>query len=164
MIRINGADRVKGDGEASRNLFFRNTNSTPANTGATFLFMNICSGGELRNCIIENNGTSATSGSMPPPMAAVKTGAEENPIVSSKPASRVYPNPTSGSFTLEINEHDLTQELSAQICDLRGKKILDINLNGLSKQVISLENQPKGMYFIRLFSDEKFVTTKILKQ
>jgi hypothetical protein len=79
-------------------------------------------------------------------------------------ASEIYPNPTTGPFTLEINEHDLTQGLSAQICDLRGKKVLDINLNGQRKQVISLENQPKGMYFIRLFSNEKSETAKILKQ
>jgi hypothetical protein len=39
-----------------------------------------------------------------------------------------------------------------------------INLAGQRKQVISLENQPKGMYFIRLFSDEKSETAKILKQ
>jgi hypothetical protein len=52
----------------------------------------------------------------------------------------------------------------AQIFDLHGNKVLDIELNGLKKQVISLEDQPRGMYFIRLFSNEKSETAKILKQ
>jgi hypothetical protein len=36
---------------------------------------------------------------------------------------RVYPNLTTGSFTVQINENDLTQEVSAQICDISGKKV-----------------------------------------
>jgi hypothetical protein len=98
------------------------------------------------------------------PMVAQESGKTEPTSMMSFGGMKFYPNPTTGTFTLEINENDLTQGLSAQICDLRGKKILEINLNGLSKQVISLENQPKGMYFIRLFSDEKSETAKILKQ
>jgi hypothetical protein len=77
---------------------------------------------------------------------------------------RLYPNPTTGSFTLEFTGQDLPENLSAYICDLRGSKVLDINLNGQRKQVISLENQPKGMYFIRILSEKHSETSKILKQ
>jgi hypothetical protein len=52
----------------------------------------------------------------------------------------------------------------ACIFDIRGNKVLAIDLNGVNKQVISLENQPKGMYFIRIISNEKSTTSKILKQ
>jgi hypothetical protein len=39
-----------------------------------------------------------------------------------------------------------------------------INLNGMHKQVISLENQPRGMYFIRVLGEKQTETAKILKQ
>jgi hypothetical protein len=40
----------------------------------------------------------------------------------------------------------------------------DINLNGQHKQVISLENQIKGMYFIRILSEKKTESATILKK
>jgi hypothetical protein len=87
-----------------------------------------------------------------------------DPLVTEKPAFRVYPNPTTGSFTLEMTGDGQFRGGVACIFDLRGNKVLDINLNGMNRQVISLENQPRGMYFIRLFSNEKSETAKILKQ
>jgi hypothetical protein len=98
------------------------------------------------------------------PLVALESGKAEPQTQMSSGGMKIYPNPTTGSFTLEFPETDLPENLSAFICDIRGKKILDINLNGQRKQVISLENQPKGMYFIRLFSNEKSETAKILKQ
>lgn len=80
-----------------------------------------------------------------------------------KPSFKIYPNPTTGSFTLEFPETDLPENLSAFICDIRGNKIHDIRRSGTNKQVISLENQPKGMYFIRVFSSKHSETAKILK-
>jgi hypothetical protein len=98
------------------------------------------------------------------PLVAQEEGKADPPSIMSFGKMKIYPNPTTGSFTLEFTDHNLLDNLSAFICDIRGKKILDINLNGQRKQVLSLENQPKGMYFIRLFSNEKSETAKILKQ
>jgi hypothetical protein len=42
--------------------------------------------------------------------------------------------------------------------------VLDINLSGLKKQVVSLENQPKGMYFIRVINGQGSETGKVIKQ
>jgi hypothetical protein len=89
---------------------------------------------------------------------------EPGPLVSEKLSFRVYPNPTSVSFTLEINDHSQLQDATAQICDIRGKKVLDLNLNGLNRQVISLESQPRGMYFIRVIKGQNSETGKIIKQ
>jgi hypothetical protein len=52
----------------------------------------------------------------------------------------------------------------AQICDIRGNKVLDIDLNGLNRQVISLEDQPRGMYFIRVINGQGSETGKVIKQ
>jgi photosystem II stability/assembly factor-like uncharacterized protein len=108
--------------------------------------------------------TNQYCGASTAPMVAVKTSREESPETEANSGFRIYPNPTTGSFTLELPETGISDNVSAFICDIRGNKVLGISLSGMRKQVISLENQPKGMYFIRLFSNEKSETAKILKQ
>jgi hypothetical protein len=87
-----------------------------------------------------------------------------DPLVSEKLNFRIYPNPTSGSFTLEMTGNGQFHGSVAQICDIRGNKVLDIDLNGLNKQVISLEEQPRGMYFIRVINGQGSETGKVIKQ
>jgi hypothetical protein len=99
-----------------------------------------------------------------PPMAPVQTGVGENQALAAGQAFRIYPNPTTGSFTLEMAADGQFLDGVARIFDIRGNKVLDIDLNGISKQVISLENQPKGMYFIRVINVQGSETGKVIKQ
>jgi hypothetical protein len=72
----------------------------------------------------------------------------------------VYPNPTSGIFTLELNE-------------MRGNPILYLmNINGqnvLSKQItdkktqINISDLPCGVYFLRLISNKGVEVGRIIK-
>ena len=64
MIKINGADRVTIDGGSSKLLTFRNTNSTPGNTGPVFLFDNGSTSCTIKNCNIECNNTNTGRGSI----------------------------------------------------------------------------------------------------
>jgi hypothetical protein len=102
-------------------------------------------------------------GSISPPMVAVKTGTEENPAVSSKTAFRVYPNPTTGSFTIELTGNTLPEAADNEIYGIRGNRVMKTNLSGAARQVISMEGQPTGLYFIRLMSDGTSATGKIIK-
>jgi hypothetical protein len=64
MIRTNGASRFTIDGGAGKLLTFRNTNATAANTGPTIQFNGGSQSCFLKNSTIENNGTTATYGSV----------------------------------------------------------------------------------------------------
>ncbi|MEI7661417.1 MAG: hypothetical protein WCK34_04435, partial [Bacteroidota bacterium] len=64
MIRTNGASRLTIDGQAGKYLTFRNTNATAANTGPTIQFNNGSQACYLKNCTIENNGTTTTYGTV----------------------------------------------------------------------------------------------------
>ena len=57
MIPIAGADRLIIDGGTGKNLLFRNTNATAANTGPTIQWYNGSLNCTLTQTIVENNGT-----------------------------------------------------------------------------------------------------------
>ena len=59
LINISGAANVTIDGIAGR-LIFKNTNSTPANTSTTIQFTGGASNDTIRNCIIQNNGSTTS--------------------------------------------------------------------------------------------------------
>ena len=63
-----------------------------------------------------------------------------------KRENALYPNPTKGSFTLELAE-----ESSIRIFNIMGQEMMHQNkVSGI--QQISLENAPKGLYFVQIQS------------
>ena len=64
MIRTNGTCRFTIDGGAGKLLTFRNTNAVKSNTGPTMQFNNSSQGVFVKNCTIENNGSTTTRGSI----------------------------------------------------------------------------------------------------
>ncbi len=118
-------------------------------------------GGSMLGYITQDGQYCGSTILMPLVAASV---AETDLPVSQKPFFKIYPNPSSGTFTLEFPQTGFPQNLSAFICDIRGNKILDIRSGGQNKQTISLENQPNGMYFIRVFTEKQSESAKILKQ
>jgi hypothetical protein len=67
LIDIRGADRVAIDGRylgGGQYLVLRNTNPAPAVTGATVRFDDGAAQCVLRNCIVENNGSTVTGGAV----------------------------------------------------------------------------------------------------
>jgi len=109
MISITGAKRLIIDGGASKLLTFRNTNATPASTGAVIQFSNNSQNDAIRNCYIESNSTLTTSGAI-----AVGTGTNNVAIVSNdirdarggtlgSPTNGVYSNTATNTLTVTNN-------------------------------------------------------------
>jgi hypothetical protein len=59
LININGGANITINGGA-KNLIFKNTNSNAANTSATIQFNNNANRNTIKNCIIQNNGSTTT--------------------------------------------------------------------------------------------------------
>jgi hypothetical protein len=87
-----------------------------------------------------------------------------NPPEWEKTSFRVYPNPTTGSFTIELIGNTIPAEANIEVYGIRGNRVMTTSLSGSVKQVISLEGQPSGLYFIRLVSDGTSETGKLVKQ
>ena len=76
----------------------------------------------------------------------------------------VYPNPTNGSFTLEILGVDHTAgKLIVEIINMRGDKIFQTNFEGNGKHDMTLSGSPSGIYLIRVISGGKSETARIIK-
>ncbi|MDP1623640.1 MAG: choice-of-anchor J domain-containing protein [Bacteroidales bacterium] len=101
---------------------------------------------------------------IPPVPASPLTGT--NPVITDKEQEfyKVYPNPTTGSFTLELGEASQNSAVKVEIYGMQGDKILNYNFTGENKHVFTLDGKPSGIYFMRVFSGEQTGVVKIIKE
>jgi|GEM_PF-293264 len=77
---------------------------------------------------------------------------------------KVYPNPTSGNFILELNGDFASSVTTVEVYGMQGEKVLSTVLTGEQKHEFSLSDRPAGIYFIRVSSGSKASSAKIIKQ
>jgi hypothetical protein len=87
------------------------------------------------------------------PRSCLITGVEE---VTEQKATALYPNPTTGRFTIE-----LTEESNVGIYNMLGQQVMQLNKVSGDQQ-IQLENAPKGMYFVQIQSGNKIEVKKLI--
>jgi hypothetical protein len=74
---------------------------------------------------------------------------------------KIYPNPSSGRFTLQSENMNL-EETALEIYDLNGSLVLKSSEMKNKKQEFDLSSMPKGIYVVKLFSLEGLVTKKLI--
>lgn len=87
------------------------------------------------------------------------TGIKENLVAANV---SVFPNPTTGSFSIQIPEEINTAKWNVAIYDIVGKEIQSKEYAGNTNIISVNEKLPAGMYFIKLYyekNDEMFVYT-----
>ena len=98
-------------------------------------------------------------------MVATGTGEQEEiPIIGQGQRIKIYPNPTSGNFTLELNGYDKLEKLQVEIYGMTGEKFLSTEITGETKREFSLLNKPIGIYLIQVISTQGSVTSRIIKK
>lgn len=75
------------------------------------------------------------------------------------PEIQIYPNPTGGLLTIETAEPDLYR---IEIISMSGQTVLSRDIEGQTLQ-IDLTIFQKGMYFLKIRSEEFMLTRKIIK-
>ncbi len=80
-------------------------------------------------------------------------------------SASIFPNPTTGDFTLEFVEA-LGSEALVTVMDLTGRTILQTTLQqGVSSQALSLGHVPSGIYVVRASSNGKPIWTgRVVKE
>ncbi|MCX6306832.1 MAG: GEVED domain-containing protein [Bacteroidetes bacterium] len=101
----------------------------------------------------------------PPAAASMVTESTGAELIGSKPSFKVYPNPTTGTFTLELKGVEETSKVSVEIYGILGDRILKKEMTGFKQQVFDLSGRLHGIYLIRVMNDGgEMGMTKIIKQ
>ncbi len=78
---------------------------------------------------------------------------------------RVYPNPTTGDFTVELLNHDMIgQVVTIEIISMRGELVKQINAISHFQHRLSLQGQHPGLYMIRVQCGDVFGIERIIKR
>jgi hypothetical protein len=100
------------------------------------------------------------------PAAAVIAGNGEqpDPLKQENSTFMIYPNPTSGRFTLELKGDAPPSQVHVEIFSILGEKIQSTELPVERKQVFSLADKPSGVYVVHVSSGAYSETQKIIKR
>jgi len=102
-------------------------------------------------------------------LSVLTSSGDKKLIVS--PEINCYPNPFSAEINIEIPEVFVGEDILVEIVDLKGRKIASVfegMVNFNSPKLIwdardeNGKHQPKGIYFVRLVSDNKILTKRII--
>jgi hypothetical protein len=90
----------------------------------------------------------------------------ETPAIGSPNNSffKIYPNPTPGKFTLELNGDVTSSQVHVEIFGVLGDRILSKDMQIDRKQEFSLAEKPTGVYIIHVTSGLNSETEKIIKR
>ena len=98
-----------------------------------------------------------------PSIVTITTGEDELPLVSQTPSFKLWPNPTTGNFTLEQTGGQPNGALKVAIYGMHGEKLLSRELTGEKKYVLSISEFPVGLYFVKVVAGEGAATFKLIK-
>jgi hypothetical protein len=119
------------------------------------------SGGYLLGTITT---TGQYCGQMAVPIVAVKMAEEGTPPITTQSFFSIYPNPTTGTFTLDIKGESESGSAKVEIFSMHGNWVLTSELYGNGKHELSLSGKPVGIYVIRVISGSNTETARIIKQ
>ena len=74
----------------------------------------------------------------------------------------VYPNPTSGLFTIDMGDNH--GEISYTILTIDGRIITRGKTTTQNKVEIDLTDENRGLYFLKVNDDKEIATYKIIKE
>lgn len=96
------------------------------------------------------------------PGSPVMTG-DEVAMSSEHSGFRIYPNPTTGDFTLEQYNDKPCSNARVEICSMSGEKMISTDLDGKKTHLFKTAALPAGLYFVRVVCDEYTETVKLIK-
>ena len=99
----------------------------------------------------------------PPLLGSTISGEDETPVNAVNLEIRIFPNPTTGNFTLELTGNVKPEMCMVTVYGVRGERVLSEEINGTEKHSFSLTGAPAGLYFVRVVTIEKVETLKIIK-
>jgi PKD repeat protein len=98
-----------------------------------------------------------------PTKASIVAGSKEQTVRPERPFFRIYPNPTTGEFTLALNGYVPAEKISVEIFNTKGEKIFSAEMADEMKHEFSLSGKPAGLYLVKVNSGSQSGSSRIVK-
>ncbi len=105
--------------------------------------------------------THSYCGSLPPAMVALQTNVPDPPRENS-PLFAIYPNPSSGDFTLVQKSGPVEGRVTVDILSMHGERLVNSSFANAAKQEFHLADLPSGLYFVRVIKENKMEIFKLV--
>jgi hypothetical protein len=119
----------------------------------------IISGGYMHGYIAPGGPFCVT----PPLVKAITAEEHEIPDVSPFPNFKIYPNPTTGNFTLEQKGDKISVNVKVEVYGMYGEKVMAAVMTNERKHDFSLSEMAPGLYFVRIVAGDYSETIKLIK-
>jgi len=101
---------------------------------------------------------------LPPPMVATAIEEPAQDVIDAH-GYRVFPNPTSGDFTvMAVGKSGVQERAQIYVYGSYGELVDKGEFDGIHMKGISLAGKPAGLYFVRIKSESNETVLKIVKQ
>ena len=97
------------------------------------------------------------------PIATATSTEEEIPVMLTVNNFRLYPNPTTGKFTIEQTGGALIDIVRVEIYGMLGSKVMSGQISSEKKHEFSIAELPAGVYFVKIFAGVEARTIKLIK-
>ncbi|MEI7727912.1 MAG: T9SS type A sorting domain-containing protein, partial [Bacteroidota bacterium] len=98
-----------------------------------------------------------------PSLPNTVTSAEDISFSSAQSLFKVYPNPTSGNFTIEQKGNQEYREGKVEVYAMRGEKVMTSVIAGEKQHEYMFSEMPPGLYFIKVMAGGVMETFKLIK-
>ncbi|MCX6268970.1 MAG: fibronectin type III domain-containing protein [Bacteroidetes bacterium] len=98
-----------------------------------------------------------------PTIPTIISGNGENSFDIGKTAITLYPNPTSGNFTLVQKGDKLFGNVNIEVYNIQGEKVMTDQMVGEKKRQFNFADMPVGLYFVKVVAGDYVETIKLVK-
>jgi hypothetical protein len=96
-----------------------------------------------------------------PVMATAESEAEE--LQDNGQFFNVFPNPTTGSFSIKIKEPEVGEDIAVHLFGLHGNRIFESNMGGYPKKDFNISGYPSGLYILRIIAKNRTGAFRLIK-
>jgi hypothetical protein len=85
------------------------------------------------------------------------------PLQPVKPFFRVYPNPTTGDFTIALKGYIPAEPMTVSVYNTNGLRVYETVISDTMKTDLTLDGQPSGLYLVRIDTPTRSASVRIVK-
>ena len=97
------------------------------------------------------------------PMMATGTGNDAPKSSLSNSWFSIYPNPTSGNFTIVQKGNSTYSNVQVEVYSMNGSRVMSDQIIGSKSHELEASSLPTGIYFVRIIADNYSETLKLVK-